>query len=108
MKYFCTVKASYNSTNREKFALREIAERLSNVIVEAEVPVAVVMDILREIASRANLKYMSKYNIIVFNPVECLSESFNISVESSDTINHRDVAEVQMHQVKGEVKGGDR
>lgn len=107
MKYFCTVMGHYNTNKRAVFAEREIIERLDSKIVEAEAPIAVVRTILDDIASRANLQYNSKYKIKVCNPIRCLSENYFFSVVASDERNLRDVADVKMIQVKGEVKGGE-
>lgn len=108
MKYFCTVIVRYNTTKRAVFAAREIIERFDSKIVEAEAPIAVVRTILDDIASRANQQYDSKYKIEVCNPIRCLSENYLFSVEARYERNIRDVAEVKMIQVKGEVKGGER
>lgn len=104
MKYYCTVKVSSSLNKREKFAAQEIENRLKNMIVDHDAPIAVVKTILDGIATRANLQYQSRYKIRVFNPIGLMNDSYAIFVMSCDNIYHRDVAEVKMtpHQRRSE------
>lgn len=108
MKYFCIVKVGRSTNKREEWAAQEIMNRLNNVIVDHEAPIAVVGVILDGIASRANLQYKATQKIIKDLPVELAGGCYMFQVRSGEQyLVSRAVAEVDLRPVKGEVKGGE-